>query len=85
MFDSFLQEITNKPQNLKIAAGIIFFNDFLSLKRCFNSLNNNVDMIFAIDGKFSMVPSETMMSTNGSRELTNLWPRGILTMFRVVK
>lgn len=79
MFDSFLQEMTNKPQKLKIAAGIIFFNDCLSLKRCFNSLNNNVDMIFAIDGKFSKFPSENIMSTDGSRELTNLWPHCILT------
>ncbi len=42
-------------------------------------MNNNVDMIFSIDGKFSKFPSESIMSTNGSRELINLWTLCILT------
>ena len=47
----------------------MFFNDFHGLKRCINSLYDEVDIIFAIDGKFPTFPGESELSTDGSREL----------------
>jgi hypothetical protein len=54
---------------MKIAAGIIFFNDKESLRRCINSLVMGVDIIFAIDGKFPQYPGTECLSYDGSREL----------------
>jgi hypothetical protein len=51
IFGSTVGWLTRRPK-LKPAAGIIFFNDCLSLKRCLGSLVDEVDMIFAVDGKF---------------------------------
>jgi hypothetical protein len=54
---------------MKIAAGIIFFNDKDSLRRCIDSLVMGVDLIFAIDGKFPQYPGTEELSYDGSREL----------------
>jgi hypothetical protein len=61
-----------------IAAGIIFFNDYYSLKRCITSLYDVVDIIFAIDGKFPSFPSDTVLSNDGSRELVRSFSKCLL-------
>ena len=81
MINSFFKKITPKTQKLKIAAGIIFFNDCFSLKRCLNSIDNGVDIIFAIDGKFSNFPSDSNLSTDGSRELIKSYSQSVLVDF----
>jgi len=63
---------------LKLAAGIIFFNDCSSLKRCLDSLIYGVDMIFAIDGKFPNFPADSYLSTDGSRELVKTYTQCML-------
>lgn len=54
---------------MKIAAGIIFYNDRDSLRRCISSLYTFVDIIFCIDGKFPTFPGAGLLSSDGSREL----------------
>jgi hypothetical protein len=54
---------------MKLAAGIIFFNDRFSLQRCLYTLINDIDIIFAVDGKFPNFPGSYDLSTDGSREV----------------
>jgi hypothetical protein len=75
MIKSFIWHRLRKKHELKLAAGIIFFNDCNSLKRCLNSLVKGVDIIFAIDGKFPNFPSDSDLSTDGSRELVNSYTK----------
>jgi hypothetical protein len=65
----------------KLAAGIIFFNDCSSLKRCLDSLIYGVDIIFAIDGRFPNFPADSDLSTDGSRELVKSYPQCMLIDF----
>jgi hypothetical protein len=51
---------------MKIAVGLIFFNDIDSLKRCIPTLK--VDKIYAVDGRFKNFNSDKPLSTDGSRE-----------------
>jgi hypothetical protein len=60
---------------MKLAAGIIFFNDLPSLQRCLYTLINDIDIIFAIDGKFPEFPGSSDLSTDGSRELVKSFSR----------
>lgn len=56
----------------KIAAGILFYNDRESLRRTLTSLYDNVDIIFALDGRFPNYPLQEGcedLSTDGSREM----------------
>jgi len=55
--------------NLKVAAGIIGFNDREGLRRTLQSVYNGVDMIFYIDGKFPTYPYPSDLSDDGSRQL----------------
>lgn len=51
---------------MKIAAGMIFYDDLSSLKRLMPTLH--VDVIYAIDGRFRGFNSPNPLSTDGSRE-----------------
>lgn len=51
---------------MKIAVGLIFFNDVESLKRCIPTLK--VDTIYAVDGRFKNFDAKNSLSTDGSRE-----------------
>jgi hypothetical protein len=75
MLNSFIWRRIRKRHELKLAAGIIFFNDCSSLKRCFDSLVKGVDIIFAIDGKFPNFPADSDLSTDGSRETAESYPK----------
>jgi hypothetical protein len=63
---------------IKIGAGLIFFDDYSSLKRCLDSVKDGVDVVFAIDGKFPKFPGNYQLSTDGSRELTKHYPNCLL-------
>src|SRR5438876_1193322 len=65
----------------KMAAGIIFFNDHSNLERCLQSINDGVDMIFAIDGRFPNFPGSSDLSTDGSRELVRSYSKCLLIDF----
>ena len=81
LVNSFIQQITNRTRKLKLAAGIIFYNDRQSLKRCVDSLIYGVDIVFAIDGRFPNFPADSELSTDGSRELIKSYNRCILIDF----
>src|SRR5215212_1670147 len=81
LVNSFIGPIIAKRHKLRLAAGIIFFNDYSSLKRCLDSLIYSVDVIFAIDGKFPNFPADSDLSTDGSRELVKSYPRCMLIDF----
>jgi hypothetical protein len=65
----------------KLAAGIIFYNDYFSLERCLASLVNGIGIIFAIDGKFPNFLGDSNLSTDGSRDLVESYPRCMLIDF----
>ncbi len=64
---------------MKIAGGLIFFDDCKSLERCLPSLIN-IDTVFCIDGRFAMYDCTTNsdLSTDGSRELVLSYPNTVL-------
>jgi hypothetical protein len=66
---------------IKLAAGIIFFNDYSSLQRCLDSIYHDIDIVFVIDGKFPTFPSTSDLSTDGSRELVTSYPKCVLIDF----
>ena len=60
---------------MNLAAGIIFYQDCKSLKRCLDSLPAcHVNHIFCIDGRFPDFKGETDFSTDGSIELVRSYP-----------
>ena len=63
---------------MKIATGIIFYNDRDSLSRCLRSIHDNIDKIFAIDGRFPTFPDDSELSTDGSRRLVKSYSKCIL-------
>ena len=63
------------------AAGIIIFNDADSLRRCLESIHNDVDLIFVIDGRFAQFPGNSNLSTDGSRELVKSYSKCLLIDF----
>jgi len=61
---------------MKIAAGMIFYDDLSSLKRLMPTLH--VDVIYAIDGRFHGFESPNPLSTDGSREYLKSFKNVIL-------
>lgn len=51
---------------MKVAVGLIFYDDLESLKRCLPTLD--ADTIYAIDGRFKGFNSPNLLSTDGSRK-----------------
>lgn len=62
---------------MKISAGVVFYDDCKSLKRCLDSLSA-IDTVFCIDGKFPMYDSKSDLSTDGSSELVLQYPNTVL-------
>lgn len=60
---------TNNDNEIKIAAGIVFFDDAKGLERCLNSIHSFVDIIIAIDGKFKEFDDDHDISIDGSKEV----------------
>lgn len=63
---------------MKLAAGLAFFQDILSLRRCLQSLHGHVDSIIAVDGRFAEYSHQDDLSTDGSRELVQSYPEAVL-------
>ena len=66
----------------KIAAGVCFYNDYLSLRRCLESLQkDNVDLVFCVDGRFKQFGEAGKypdLSDDGSRDLVLSYDNTIL-------
>jgi hypothetical protein len=54
---------------MTIAAGIVFFDDEQGLQRCLNSINNHMDIIIAIDGRFKHFEDDHDLSIDNSRKV----------------
>jgi hypothetical protein len=67
--------------SLRLALGLIFFNDRDSIKRCLSSFTDGVDLMICIDGKFSHYPSKSLLSTDGSREVVKSFSNAKLVDF----
>jgi hypothetical protein len=52
---------------MRIAAGLIFYNDLTSLQRLMPTLKK-CEAVYAIDGRFISFPGDSDLSTDGSRE-----------------
>lgn len=76
--DSWPKPTVNNKRKLKLAAGMIFFNDCLNIERCLKSIENGVDVIFAVDGRFPNFPASSDLSTDGSRELVSSYSKSVL-------
>jgi hypothetical protein len=76
--DKELEKIAIGTDKVRLGAGIIFFDDYSSLGRCIDSINDGVDIIFAIDGKFPTFPGDSQLSKDGSRELVKSYPKCLL-------
>jgi hypothetical protein len=73
------KKISKKDDTIiTLGAGIIFFNDYFSLRRCIGSIIDGVDIIFAIDGKFPTFPVDFQLSTDRSRELVKSYSKCLL-------
>jgi len=51
------------------AAGVIFFDDDKGLQSCLSSIQDSVDPIIAIDGRFEQFEDDHYLSIDNSREL----------------
>lgn len=56
------------------ACGLIYYNALDNLKRLIPTIVDNVDYIFAIDGKFVDFPDTSEFSTDGSTEYLQQFP-----------
>jgi hypothetical protein len=54
---------------LKLAAGIIFYNDAKGLDRLLAGIANKVDLAICVDGRFQSGPSGPPLSNDGSRDI----------------
>src|SRR3990167_9387839 len=65
---------------MKIAIGYCYYNDLKSIQRGLPTLVNEVDLIFAVDGKFSLRDGPDY-STDGSTEFLESFPNVIIEKF----
>lgn len=63
---------------IKYASGTIFYNDCKSLERTLESLKDKVDWMICIDGRFKHFKDNSLLSTDGSRELVNSYDKAVL-------
>ncbi len=56
-------------ENMRIAAGIISFDDERGLQRCMNSIHEYVDLMIVIDGKFRYFEDDHEISSDNSRDV----------------
>lgn len=62
---------------VRIAAGIVFFDDEKGLDRCLRSIQSYVDLIIAIDGKFKYFEDDHDFSTDNSRKVIESFPNAV--------
>jgi glycosyltransferase involved in cell wall biosynthesis len=63
---------------VRFGAGISFFNDVSGLTRCLDSLGQNIDQIFCVDGRYPGFHSPDDLSTDGSREVVQEYANSLL-------
>lgn len=56
-------------ENMRIAAGIVSFDDERGLRRCMNSIHEYVDLMIVIDGRFRYFEDDHDISSDNSREV----------------
>ena len=56
-------------RKVRIAAGVVFFDDEKGLQRCLSSINACVDLIIAIDGRFEHFQDDHNLSIDNSRNV----------------
>lgn len=63
---------------IKLAAGVVFYNDYKSLKRCLDSLSK-FEAVIAIDGKYTEFKDDNPLpvSSDGSWQLSAGYPNTI--------
>lgn len=54
---------------MRIAAGIVSFDDERGLRRCMNSIHDYVDLMIVIDGKFRYFEDDHDISSDNSRDV----------------
>ena len=67
-------------KKITIAVGYCYYNDLRSIQRGLPTFVNDVDFVFAIDGRFSMRDDEDY-STDGSTEFLQTFPNVIIRKF----
>jgi len=58
-----------------LVATLITYNDIETIKDCIKSIENKVDKIIVIDGKFKDFPGEENISTDGTLECLDSFPK----------
>lgn len=61
--------IDKMKANRRIAAGVISFDDERGLQRCMNFINEYVDLMIVIDGKFRYFEDDHEISSDNSRDV----------------
>lgn len=59
------------------AAGVIFFDDDKGLQRCLSSIQDSVDLIIAIDGRFKQFEDDHDLSIDNSRKVVESFPNAV--------
>ncbi|MGA6990097.1 MAG: hypothetical protein WBX81_06755, partial [Nitrososphaeraceae archaeon] len=61
--------IERMKESMRIAAGIVSFDDERGLRRCMNSIHDYVDLMMVIDGKFRYFEDDHDISSDNSRDV----------------
>ena len=67
----------NNIKRATTAAGIVFFDDEKGLKRCLDSIQEYVDLIIAIDGRFEHFEEDHDLSADNSRKVVESFANAI--------
>lgn len=66
-----------KGNNVKLGAGVIFYQDYFGMRRLLYSLRN-LDYVFCIDGRFKDFPNKDELSSESVRQTVKSFPNAIL-------
>lgn len=58
-----------EEQEIKVACGIVFYDDKKCLEHCLKTVDPFVDVIIGIDGRYKGYDAKSELSTDGSREV----------------
>lgn len=75
-----LLQMQGVNRGMKIGVGYCYYNDIESIKRGITTFVNNVDYVFAIDGRFSLRDGDDF-STDGSTEFLEKYKNVIIEKF----
>jgi hypothetical protein len=63
--------------NIRLAAGIVSFDDERGLRRCLKSIHDHVDLMIVIDGKFRYFEDDHDLSIDNSREFVESFSNSV--------